>query len=84
MVRIPTPIPKSLVSIIRRAFRGPWTDTLWKAFVSVLFLTVGVALVFIGPIGYLVGGIVLGSLLTDTVRSTVSDVWNRNFWAFKP
>ncbi len=83
MARIPTPVPKSLVKRTRRAFDGPLGDTLWKAGVSALFLTIAYILALAGPVGLLVGGIVLGSLLDDTVRSAVSDVWNRNFWVFR-
>lgn len=84
MARIPTPVPRSLVERLIKAFRGRWTDTIWKAFVLVLFLGVGVGLAAAGPIGYVVAGIILGSLLTDVVQNAIADVWNRNFWVFTP
>ncbi len=83
MARIPTPIPESLVRLTKRAFTGRWADTLWKLGVLVFLFAIGLALLSAGVVGAIVGGIVLGTLLNDTVRSGVSDLWNRNFWVFR-
>lgn len=84
MARIPTPIPKSLVRLTKRAFTGRTLDTIWKAGVLVLLFVVGLGFLAAGPVGYLVGGIILATLLDDAVRNAVRDLWNRNFWVFRP
>jgi hypothetical protein len=83
MARIPTPIPKSLVRLTRRAFSGRVLETLWKLGVLVVLVVVGLGLYAAGTIGVLVGGVILASLITEPVQNAVSDLWNRNFWVFR-
>lgn len=83
MVRIPTPIPKSLARLFKQAFRGALSETIWKLAVLVVLFVVGIALYAAGTVGYLVGGVILASLITEPVQNAISDLWNRNFWVFK-
>lgn len=83
MVSIPTPIPKSLVRAKKGILSGPVIDTVWKLFIATLFLIVGIALAAAGPLGIVVAGLLLGSLLNETVNQAIADIWNRNFWVFK-
>lgn len=81
MSRIPTPIPKSLVAATERAFSGSNVDLVWKSLIVLVLLALGVALASAGPVGIVVSGLLLGSLLNGTVRDIIVDVWNREFYA---
>lgn len=74
-------IPSSLVNTARGIFSGGVVDILWKTFVLTLFAVVIVVLIVGGgAVGAALGGILLGTLLSDDVRAVVANVWNRN-WA---
>ncbi len=80
MVDIPTPIPESFIESLRAVWAGSLGDTLWKLAISVLIITLAVALLFnFGVIGGFVGAILLSALLEDDIRDAVVDVWNRDF-----
>jgi len=59
---------------------GSLGDVVWKLIVVALLTVASLLLLSAGPYGAAVGGILLGTLLSDDVRKMVSDVWNRN-WA---
>jgi 4-amino-4-deoxy-L-arabinose transferase-like glycosyltransferase len=59
---------------------GSVGDTLWKLFVLVVIAAVGVGLMATGPVGYLVGGLLITMLVSEDIRALVSDIWNRR-WA---
>jgi len=73
-------VPKSVAAGIRRILAGSIGDVLWKLFVLAVLLLAAAGLLAIGPVGAAVGGIILGTLLSDDVRELVADLWNRR-WA---
>lgn len=73
-------IPRSVAQSTRRLFAGTLGDVLWKLFILGLLVLVGIALLSMGAVGGVIGGILLGTLLADDVRAFISDLWNRR-WA---
>jgi len=73
-------IPRTVKQKFGAITRGSIGDTLWKLFVVAVLLTIGLGLVALGPIGAVVGGILIATLVSDDVRAFVDDVWNRR-WA---
>jgi len=82
-MKVPTPIPKSLISLIGRSFRGSTGDTLWKLLMLVVFITIAYLLAALGTMGALIAAIIVGSLVAEPVQNAISDIWNRDFWVFK-
>lgn len=83
MVSIPTPIPKTLVRVTKRAFRGAAFDIIWKLFVATILILAAYSLAMLGVVGAAISGVILASLFTEPVRRSIVDVWNRNFWVFR-
>ncbi|PCR88692.1 hypothetical protein CP557_21935 [Natrinema ejinorense] len=83
MVSIPTPIPKTLVRVVRRGFSGSVLDILWKLGVVTVLVMAAYALALLGVVGAAISGVILASLVTEPVRNAIRDVWNRNFWVFR-
>lgn len=74
-------IPRAIGRGIRRVLSGTLGDILWKLFVLTLVLALGYILVAAGGVfGAVIGAALIGTLINDDVRRTVSDLWNRN-WA---
>jgi len=73
-------IPRTVKQKFGVITSGSIGDTLWKVLVVVVLLTIGLGLVALGPIGAVVGGILIATLVSDDVRAFVDDVWNRR-WA---
>lgn len=82
MGRITLPgLPESVADWVRTVLSGSAGDVVWKLLMLTLFI--GVAAVLLiggGAFGAAIGGILLGTLLSDDVRALVLDVWNRD-WA---
>lgn len=78
---ITLPIPQALVDIARRARRGPWLLTLWRLvfLISVLLIAAGLIAVA-GSIGAIFAFIAVSTLIEDSVRAVVFDIWNANFY----
>jgi len=76
-------IPKSIGAGVRRVLSGSVGDVLWKLLVLALLLVVAAGLLALGPVGAAVGGILLGTLLSDDVRELVGDLWNRRWTEVK-
>jgi len=83
VVSIPTPLPRTIVRLVKRGLRGSLGDTVWKLFVIMLLLAAGYVLASLGVLGAAISGVILATLLTKPVRKTVLDIWNRNFWVFR-
>jgi len=83
MVSIPTPVPRTIIRLFRRATSGTLGDILWKTLVVTVLLAAAYALASLGVVGAAISGMVLSTLAAEPVRKTVSDVWNRNFWVFR-
>lgn len=86
MARIPTLIPESVITSLRRLFAGSFGDVLWKLGVSLALVLVGYVFLSAGiwgVFGAFVGGVLISALLEDDIRDIVSDVWNRNFWVWR-
>lgn len=73
-------LPESVKRTLGRVTSGSIGDILWKLFVIVLLTIAAIALLSTGPFGAAVGGLLLGTLLSDDVRAFVGDLWNRR-WA---
>jgi len=81
MVSIPLPlVPESLEEKLRAFARGTLLDVLWKLLVVGALAVASLLLLSAGPYGAALGGILLGTLLSDDVRKMISDIWNRR-WA---
>ena len=81
MARIPTPIPRSLVSIVRSVFQGSLGIVLWR-----LLLLGGGALLLAAlasaSLGFFAGVLVTLAIWTawsDNVGRILSDLWNARF-----
>jgi len=72
--------PQSVKQTLARFASGSIGDILWKLFVLAFLAAAAIGLVSLGPAGAAVGGLLIGILLSDDVRSFVSDLWNRR-WA---
>lgn len=83
MVKIPTPVPESVVNSVRGVFSGGIINILWKLFVVVLLVVAAYLLALLGFFGAAIAGMLLASLISDDVRAFVSDLWNRNFWVWR-
>lgn len=85
MVRIPTPIPETWVQWFRDVVGRSPVDFLWWALVTSFIVGVAYLLVVgLGVIGSTVAGIMLATLVSQEVRDTIRDVYNRDFWVFSP
>lgn len=73
-------IPTSVVTWFKQFFSGTLLDVIWKAILLVVLGGVIYVLVALGPFGAAVGGILLGTLISDEVRAIINDLWHRNFW----
>lgn len=73
-------LPKSVKQTFARFSSGSLGDVLWKLFVAAFFGALAIALLSTGPFGAAIGGLFLGTLLSDDVRAFVGDFWNRR-WA---
>lgn len=77
---IPTPIPKSLVRMVRQAHKGSWLLTVWRAFLVLLVFLAAIVVVGIGgPVAGVIAFLLISALISDAVRDVVSDLWNANF-----
>lgn len=83
VVSIPTPVPRTLIRLIKRGFTGALGDTLWKLTVVGVLLLAAYVLASLGVVGGAISGVILGTLVAEPVRKAVADVWNRNFWVFR-
>jgi hypothetical protein len=78
---ISTPIPQALVNIARRARRGPWLLTLWRlVFLTFVLLAAAGLVAFGGSLGAIFAFIAVSTLIRDSVRDVVADIWNANFY----
>lgn len=85
MVKIPTLIPESLVESLGNIWSGSFGDTLWKATIAIVLASFAyLLLVTFGALGGFIGAILLSALIEDDIRAAVVDIWNRDFWVFKP
>lgn len=85
MVRIPLPLPESFVREIRRVFRGPVVDVIWKLFVIFGGLTFLFLLSMMDPgifLGFFIATI-LAVAFSDDIRKIVGDIWHRRFAEIK-
>lgn len=73
-------IPQSAVTWLKKFFSGTLFDIVWKSLLLVGLAGVIYILIALGPFGAAVGGILLGTLISDEVRAIISDLWNRNFY----
>jgi len=81
MARVPIPlVPETWQEKAGEFARGSLLDIVWKLFVVLLFAALSALLLAAGPYGAAVGGILLGTLLSDEVRKSVADIWYRR-WA---
>lgn len=84
MVRIPTPIPSSTWTWLRRRATGRPLDILWAVFVTAVIITVAYYLVVMSPIiGGAIAGAALATLISERVRRAVRDIYRRDFKAIK-
>lgn len=78
---ITLPIPQALVDIARRIRRGPWLLTAWRlVFLSTVMLMAIGLVAFAGTLGGILAFIALSTLIEDSVRAVVLDIWNANFY----
>jgi multisubunit Na+/H+ antiporter MnhB subunit len=78
---IPTPIPKPMAAWALGLGRGSAGLTLWRLFLVAVAVGGAFALVAgAGMVGSFVAALVLTTLLADTVRAWILDVWNANFF----
>jgi len=81
MVSIPLiGVPEYIQDKLRAFGRGTLLDLVWKLLVVAALAGMSLLLIAAGPYGAALGGVLLGTLLSDDVRKLVSDVWNRR-WA---
>jgi len=81
MVSVPLPgVPQSWKAKGKQFLSGSLLDLAWKLFVLLLFAILSALLLSAGPYGAAIGGILLGTLLSEEVRKTVGDIWYRR-WA---
>ena len=81
MARVPIPlVPETWQETLGQFARGSLLDIAWKLFVVLLLAAISALLLAAGPYGAAVGGILLGTLLSDEVRKSIADVWYRR-WA---
>jgi hypothetical protein len=85
MVRIPTPIPESIVDTTKRVLSGPLLEVLWR----VLVITVGLTVLYVLAVassGFLIGFIAVTAIsivFSDDIRQALIDVYRRNFWIWR-
>ncbi len=73
-------IPETVEEKVRAFGRGTLLDVLWKLLVIGVLGVVSLLLIAAGPYGAALGGVLLGTLLSEEVRKMVADIWNRR-WA---
>lgn len=79
MTDIPTLIPQSLYNRLKKLVSGSTFDILWIAFVFAIIGFVALLLLAMGPIGYIIGFVMLSTLLSEAIRDAVVDVLRRDF-----
>lgn len=85
MVRVPTPIPESVVGDLKGFFSGAVIDVLWKASVVIVGGFLLFVILALNP-GFFVAslvGMILSVVFSDNIRAAVSDIWHRNFWVWR-
>lgn len=73
-------IPASLKRILSRATSGTVGDILWKSFLAVVIVTVALGLMLMGPVGGVIGALLITTLVSSDIRAVVADFWHRR-WA---
>lgn len=83
MVRVPTPLPRSLVSAVASIFSGSVGITVWR-----LVLIAGVALALLAlaaaNLGFFAGVLITLAIWTawsDNMRRIIGDLWNARFFS---
>lgn len=79
---IPTGIPESVIDRLNQVLNSGAIDIVWKAMVIAVVLWLAWLLARMGFFGGVLAFIFLGSLISDDIRTIVSDVWHRNFWVW--
>jgi len=59
---------------------GSLADVLWKLLVLAVIGAAGFALVLMGPVGAVIGGLLITTLVSEDIRNLVADMWHRR-WA---
>ncbi|SDJ33142.1 hypothetical protein SAMN05216226_102163 [Halovenus aranensis] len=79
-MNVPTPIPKSVVGWVRRLWTGSTALQVWRALLLVVFVAFAGLLTAVGPLGWILGGIIVTTLVSDSIRAVVTDLWNANLY----
>jgi len=73
-------VPKSLKALLSRVWRGSPGEILWRLFMVGIIAIIGFGLVTLGPVGAVIGGLLITTLVSDDIRAFVADLWYRR-WA---
>jgi len=73
-------IPRSAKRKLSGFVSGSIGDVLWKLFIVTVVGLMGIGLVLMGPVGAVIGGLLITTLLSDDIRTLVADLWYRR-WA---
>lgn len=85
MVSIPTGIPQYWKERWDQYWRQALLTRLWQALLVITGALVIYAALSSGVLFIVtVTGIALSVILADDIKQTVTDIWNRNFWVWKP
>jgi hypothetical protein len=81
---IPTPIPQTVVDLVRMETSGGVLMILWRAVVTVVVLTVLVTLAAfgggIGLVATVVTFLAVSVLRGDYLKAILTDIWNFDFY----
>lgn len=85
MVRIPTPLPRSLVKWGRALLSGALVVVLWRLALIAAFLFILALATAAGPSFFVATllGLVISVLWSDNIRALVLDLWNLDFYSIK-
>jgi len=73
-------VPKSLKALLSRFWRGSPGEILWRLFMVAIIAVIGFGLVTLGPVGAVIGGLLITTLVSNDIRAFVADLWYRR-WA---
>lgn len=73
-------IPRSAKQKLGRFTSGSIGNVLWKLFIVSVVGLIGIGLVLMGPVGAVIGGLLITTLVSDDIRTLVADLWYRR-WA---
>jgi len=77
MVRVP--VPSSTWSRLKSILGGSIFEIVWIALVTAVLVLVFYVLVSLGPLGGVIAFILAASLLSESVRKAVKDIYRRDF-----